>query len=44
MGSNCLIFAIAFNIEKERQLYGGQYRKVAMNHSTKPIQKMKQRG
>jgi hypothetical protein len=35
-----LIFANAFKSVKERQLYGGQYRKEAMNLSTKPIQNL----
>ena len=36
-------FANAFKSVKERWLYGKQYRKEAINQSTKPIQKLKQR-
>jgi uncharacterized membrane protein YGL010W len=38
-----LLFAYAFKSLKERQLFGGQYRKEANNQSAKPIQKIKQR-
>ena len=38
-----IIFANTFKSVKEQQLYGKQYRKEAMNQTTKLIQKLKQR-